>query len=111
MNKQQRDAVVKKLDSGGHQSLRSIVSDLRARVEESAGGRMTVTEALSSHMPAADPSLRAAVEAVLIRDQTGPRAGERPPDFNLKRLGANDRVRLSSFQGVRPVAFAFGSYT
>jgi hypothetical protein len=34
-----------------------------------------------------------------------------PPDFTLKRLGSDERVRLSSFQGKRPVALVFGSYT
>ena len=50
-------------------------------------------------------------EAVMERDETGPKVGGQPPDFFLKRLGSEKRVRLSSFRGKRPVAIAFGSYT
>ena len=45
------------------------------------------------------------------RDEIGPKVGEQPPDFFLKSLGSEERVRLSSFRGKRPVALAFGSYT
>jgi hypothetical protein len=38
-------------------------------------------------------------------------AGDRAPDFRLKRQGADSRVSLSSFQGRKPVALLFGSYT
>ena len=51
------------------------------------------------------------LEAVAERDQMGPNEGETPPDFELKRMGTEDRVRLSSFKGKRPVALVFGSYT
>ena len=47
----------------------------------------------------------------MVRDETGPKVGEVPPDFSLKRLGSPDRVSLSSFKGRQPVALAFGSYT
>jgi len=50
----------------------------------------------------------------------GPR-GDRPadklqqgnpaPDFNLKSVDGKRKVRLSSFQGKKPVALIFGSYT
>ena len=51
------------------------------------------------------------MEAILVRDETGPNAGEEAPDFSLKRLASDERVRLSDFRGRRPVALAFGSYT
>ena len=38
-------------------------------------------------------------------------AGEAAPDFDLPVLDHSNRVRLSSFRGVRPVALVFGSYT
>ena len=52
-----------------------------------------------------------ALESVFEKDQVGPNEGETPPDFELKRLGSDDRIRLSSFQGKRPVALVFGRYT
>ena len=54
---------------------------------------------------------RSGLEAVIERDLTGPNEGDQPPDFNLKRMGSDERVRLSSFQGKKPVAITFGSYT
>ena len=41
------------------------------------------------------------------------KVGDVAPDFELQRLGGKDeaRVKLSSFQGKRPVALIFGSYT
>jgi hypothetical protein len=39
------------------------------------------------------------------------RAGDQAPDFDLKVLKSEERVRLSSFFGKMPVALVFGSYT
>jgi len=40
------------------------------------------------------------------------RPGDVAPDFALQKLGTrNEAVRLSSFQGDRPVVLVFGSYT
>lgn len=38
-------------------------------------------------------------------------AGKPAPDFTLKTLDGKKEVKLSSFQGKRPVALIFGSYT
>jgi peroxiredoxin len=48
---------------------------------------------------------------VVARDEMGPHVGTVPPDFNLKRMGSEERVRLSSFKGQKAVALIFGSYT
>ena len=45
------------------------------------------------------------------RDAMGPHEGEVPADFDLKRMGSEDRVQLSSFKDQRPVALVFSSYT
>jgi hypothetical protein len=37
--------------------------------------------------------------------------GGEAPDFELRQVGGEKRVRLSSFRGVRPVLLVFGSYT
>ncbi|GEM_PF-1878793 len=37
--------------------------------------------------------------------------GDPAPDFALKKLGSQERIRLSSFKGKKPVALVFGSYT
>ena len=38
-------------------------------------------------------------------------AGDPAPDFDLPAVDKQSRVRLSSFQGRRPVVLVFGSYT
>jgi hypothetical protein len=39
------------------------------------------------------------------------KVGDEAADFELKRLGAEGSVKLSSFKGKRPVVLVFGSYT
>ena len=39
------------------------------------------------------------------------KVGNLAPDFNLKRLRGEGKVKLSSFKGKRPVVLIFGSYT
>jgi peroxiredoxin len=46
------------------------------------------------------------------RPQEGKLAvGDLAPDFELTVRGGEQKVRLSSFRGRRPVALVFGSYT
>jgi hypothetical protein len=45
------------------------------------------------------------------RNAMGPNEGEEPPNFNLRRMGSEERVELASFKGNKPVALVFGSYT
>jgi len=37
--------------------------------------------------------------------------GDPAPDFTLKKMDGDEEVTLSQFQGKRPVALIFGSYT
>jgi len=39
------------------------------------------------------------------------KVGDPAPDFDLKRLDAEGKVRLSSFKSKKPVVLIFGSYT
>ena len=62
--------------------------------------------------PRRQPDPRAAeILKQLQRGEGNLKPGHLAPDFNLKRLRSEDRVRLSSFAGARPVALVFGSYT
>ena len=56
-------------------------------------------------------STLAALAATVERDEMGPFVGAIPPDFTLNQLRADEPVTLSSFQGQKPVALVFGSYT
>ena len=42
---------------------------------------------------------------------TAPKTGEKALDFELLDVTGEHRIRLSDFQGVRPVALVFGSFT
>ena len=106
MLKAQRDRAISGLNDEHRQDLRRVV----AAIQE-ARGRITARELLEGWQEELPAEVRAALEAILVRDETGPNVGEAAPDFSLKRLGSEERVRLSDFRGRRPVALAFGSYT
>ena len=44
-------------------------------------------------------------------DAQAPKAGDPAPDFQLSDIVGEYSVRLSDFQGKRPVALVFGSFT
>ena len=106
MLKAQRDSAISRLSDEHRQDLRRVV----AAIQE-ARGRITARELLEGWQEEMPAEVRTALEAILVRDETGPKVGEAAPDFSLKRLGSEERVRLSDFRGRRPVALAFGSYT
>ena len=109
MLKAQRDSIVSGLSSEDRQDLRRVV----AAIKESRLGnpQLTARDLLQGRQSELPTDVRAALEAILTRDEAGPSVGEIAPDFCLKRLGSDERVRLSDYQGRRPVALAFGSYT
>ncbi len=122
MQKSQRDSVLSRLSGGDRQDLRRVLAEIQAAATESAesaetagsaspGGRITARELLKSWSDQLPENLISALETIMVRDETGPGIGEDAIDFSLKRLGTDERVRLSDFQGKRPVALAFGSYT
>lgn len=106
MLKAQRDSAISGLSDEHRQDLRRVV----AAIQE-ARGRITARDLLEGWQEEVPAEVRAALEAILVRDETGPKVGEAAPDFSLKRLGSEERVSLSDFRGRRPVALAFGSYT
>ena len=133
MLKAERDKLMSGLSDGDRNDLRRVVAaikearggspDAPANAGRSTGGsfdapadigrrtgRITARELLDGWQEELPSDVRAALEATLVRDEMGPRVGEDAPDFSLKRLGSEERVRLSDYRG-RPVALAFGSYT
>ncbi len=44
-------------------------------------------------------------------DAVAPKVGELAPDFELRDVNGENPVRLYDFQGQRPVALIFGSFT
>jgi hypothetical protein len=110
MHKAERDHVMTRLSQADRDAFRHLLQDVRTRTTDSRPGD-TVRQMLTAQGHTLSPALRTALEAVAARDAMGPQVGTSPPDFCLKRLGTEERVRLSSFRGQRPVALVFGSYT
>ena len=116
MLKSQRDSLLSNLSGDDRQNMRRIIAAIKEARGGSpdlaaAAGRKTAREILEGWQVELPEEVRSALEATLVRDETGPRVGDLPPDFDLKRLGSEERVRLSALRGSKPVALAFGSYT
>ena len=111
MLKADRDKIMGDLQEGDRKQFRQFIADYREKRNASSGGRMPAREMLDAAGGDLTGILRQAMEAVVQRDEMGPHVGDIPPDFDLKRMGSEERVRLSSFKGKKPVALIFGSYT
>jgi len=111
VRKEERDRMMMHMTPEQRAEFRRIVSELRAAMKASPRRRMSVRELLEAGKVDVPASLYEVVEALKARDDMGPKVGEPATDFCLKRLGSDERVRLSSFQGKQPVALVFGSYT
>jgi len=109
MHKAERDDVMARLSQADRAHFRRLLQDVRTRTTASRPGD-TVRQMLASQGHTLSPALCVALEAVAARDAMGPQVGTYPPDFCLKRLGTEERVRLSSLRGQQPVALVFGSY-
>ena len=87
-----------------------IMREIKSQAKES-GGAKSKQSILEARKRDCSEELSQRLDAVLRRDQMGPKEGEVPPNFKLRRMGSDERVELSSFKGKKPVALVFGSYT
>lgn len=111
MLKADRDQIMEQLQETERNQFRKFIDDYRSKRKAADGAQMPAREMFDAVAGDLDGILRQAMEAVVLRDEMGPHAGDVPPDFNLKRMGSDERVQLSSFKDERPVALIFGSYT
>jgi hypothetical protein len=111
MRKEERDRIMMHLTEEQRAEFRRIISEIRYARKVTSGHRPAIRDLVASGTIDVPPSLREVVEALSERDASGPKVGELATDFCLKRLGSEERVRLSTFQGLQPVALVFGSYT
>ena len=111
MLKADRDQIMENLSEDDRNQFREFIDDYRAKRKASSGGQMPAREMLEAVGDGLTDVARQGMEAVVQRDEMGPHAGDVPPNFNLKLMGSENRVRLSSFKGQKPVALIFGSYT
>lgn len=110
ISKSERDQVMSTMSQEERVDFGQVMREIKAQAKDS-GGAMSKQEVMESRKGDCSEELQKRLDAVMRRDQMGPHEGETPPDFNLKRMGSDQRVRLSSFQGKKPVALVFGSYT
>ena len=110
MNKTERDQILSSMKGNERQDLRRIMQEIQVESRESGGARSR-QEVLESRRNGYSEELLKRMDAIIRRDQMGPNEGETPPDLHLKRMGSEERVRLSNFRGKRPVALVFSSYT
>ena len=111
MQKEQRDIILGRLGPGERTQYRDLIRQVSSERKASSSAQFTARDVLQPRKDGLSDSLQSALDAVIARDEMGPAVGETPPDFFLKRAGSDERVRLSSFSGKRPVALIFGSYT
>ncbi len=111
MQKAQRDSVLAQLSQEDRQNFRKVLTEIKTQMKATSSQRIPARQILETCGDELPAGLREALEIIMSRDEMGPKIGETPPDFNLKRMGSTDRVRLSSFRGKSPVALVFGSYT
>ena len=111
MLKADRDQIMENLSEDDRKRFSEFIDYYRAKRKASSGGQMPAREMFEAVGDGLTDVARQAMEAVVQRDEMGPHAGDVPPDFNLKLMGSENRVRLSSFKGQKPVALIFGSYT
>ena len=111
MDKAERDRVMGAMDQEQRSVWRGVIGEIRTAMASGPDSWPTARSIVESGKVSVPEGLRDTLEALFERDETGPRVGEPPFDFSLKRRGSAERVRLSSFSGKRPVALAFGSYT
>ena len=111
MLKADRDQIMENLSEDDRKRFSEFINDYRAKRKASSDGQMPAREMLEAVGDGLTDVARQAMEAVVQRDEMGPHVGDVPPDFNLKLIGSEDRIRLSSFKEQKPVALIFGSYT
>ena len=112
MEKADRDRILSSLSQEESDSYRQILKEIRTEAKALPGEQIARRkQVLAPRLGGLPGNVLAALTATAARDETGPKEGDIPPDFNLKRVGSEEKVSLSSFKGKRPVGLIFGSYT
>ena len=111
MLKADRDQILANLQGDDRKNFQTFIDDYRVKRKAIFGSRIPAHNILEAAGGRVNSIVREAMEAVVVRDEMGPRTGDVPPDFDLKRMGSEERVLLSRFKSQRPVALIFGSYT
>lgn len=111
MLKADRDQILANLQGDDRKNFQTFIDDYRVKRKAILGSQIPTRNISEAAGAGVNSIVREAMEAMVARDEMGPRTGDVPPDFDLKRMGSEERVQLSRFKGHRPVALIFGSYT
>ena len=112
MDKRERDRRMTRLTPEQFGDYRRLMREVTDEAKSLGGDQIAARKTLfAARSVGIDPDVAFAMDGVAQRDQSGPDVGETAPDFELKRLGTVETVRISEFRGKRPVAMIFGSYT
>ena len=91
MIKAERDEIMRSIGREERIEFENILQEVLEKAETSSAPRTTLMKLWKSRANRYSPQLQRVLEAVFLRDELGPNEGEVPPDFNLKRLGSQDR--------------------
>ena len=112
MEKAERDLILSLLNQGESEAYRQILQEIRSEAKTLTGEQIyRRKELMAQRLEGLPPNVQSALNATVARDQTGPKEGDTAPDFNLKRVSSEEKVKLSSFKYDRSVGLIFGSYT
>ena len=111
MQKSQRDSIIGRLSPEDRQNFRRVLGEVKTQLKAESRERIPARRILEICGDELSQEIREALQSVIKRDEMGPNIGQAPPNINLKLMGSEERVQISSFQGKRPVALVFGSYT
>ena len=78
MLKADRDKIMNRLSPEDRSDLRRMLQELRKERKASPEKRVTAREVLQSLGPVLAADVSAALEATMVRDETGPKVGEIP---------------------------------
>ena len=108
---QQAYVTYQELNQEDKQTFRRTVSGIRSQMTMASDHRESIKAWLACPENEVPAVIRTALESVMARGNKGPNVGDQAPDFCLYRLGGEEKIQLSHFQGHQPVGLVFGSYT
>ena len=110
MTTSRRDTPPPAINKEGQPDFRGIMRAIKAEATETDGAK-SKNDLVDEYKNDCSEELRTRMEGVMRRDAMDPHESTVAPTFDLKRMGSDERVDLSSFTGDRPVALTFSSYT
>ena len=110
MTTSRRDSILSAINKEGKPDVRGIMRAIKAEATETVGAK-SKNDLVEEYKNDCSEELRTRMEGVMKRGAMDPHEGTIAPTVELKRMGSDERVDLSSSKDDRPVALTFSSYT